>query len=490
LLGVLPLVKASFLPLAVAAVALACVLFWRAGRKRLALLCLLLPLAAMLLAWRLAGQPLGALAGYVEAMSPLVSAFAEAMALHPPTGNWRLMQYGAPGMVGAYLWVAALLLAALWQGRGSTPGARQALLLLGVALYLFIAFKAAFVRFDAHALTAGSALLLLILLLRALELARIRPLAAVLALGSWAFAHAVYVGPHLEDAPLASLASALSALRSGSSLQSGFEQALQAIQARAQLPPLRGSADIYPHDLAALIASGNPWAPRPVPQSYSAYTPDLAARNAAHLRGPLAPDSVVFRIGPIDGRYPSLEDGPSWAALLARYAVSGQDSRYVYLQRQPLQRTLQRSLLLQSVQQMGQAVELPAREMANGLVFAQIDVQPTFLGRWLGLLFKPGALHVSVELRNGQSQHYRLVPGMARAGFVLSPLVQNNADFVQLVRQVQQAPLVQESRAAPQPAKVRRLRIGPAEGMPFSWQSAYRLTLWSLDSSPGGVAPP
>ncbi len=478
LLGVLPLVKASFVPLAVASAALACALFWQAGHRRLAGVLVLLPLACMALAWRLAGQPLEALPGYFVAMGPIVSAFAEAMAWYPPTSNWRVMQVGVPGMVAAYVLVGAALLAALWQYRGRTPAPRLALLLAGVALYLFIAFKASFVRFDGHALTAGSALLLLMLALRAFDLARLRHWVLVLGVGSWAFAHAVYVGAHLDDVPLVSLVSALSTWRNGASLQSGFALALQRIQATAQVQKMPGSTDIYPHDLSALIASGNAWAPRPVPQSYSAYTPALAALNQAHLQGAQAPESVVFRMGPIDARYPTLEDGPSWPLLLAHYSLASQDGHYVYLQRQALAHTVQRKLLLQTVQRAGQVVELPPTER---LLFAQIDIQPTLLGRVLSALYKPGALYLFVDLRNGQSQRFRLVPGMARAGFVLSPLVQTNADFVQLL---------QSGPGALQQRQVRRLRIGAADGASLSWQADFGLSLWALDFPPGLVAQP
>jgi hypothetical protein len=45
---------------------------------------------------------------------------------------------------------------------------------------------------------------------------------------------------------------------------------------------VHGNADVYPLSQTAVLASGLTCQPRPVFQSYSAYTPKLAEMNAAH----------------------------------------------------------------------------------------------------------------------------------------------------------------------------------------------------------------
>jgi hypothetical protein len=285
---------------------------------------------------------------------------------------------------------------------------------------------------------------------------------------------------------LASLRAAVSVARSGPGLQAAYAQALQTIQAQQPLARWAGASDIYPHDLAALIASGNPWAPRPVPQSYSAYTPALASLNAAHLQGPQAPAQVVFRIGPIDGRYPSLEDGPSWPTLLSHYALAQQDSRYLYLHQRALPLLRQQTLLLQALEPTGGAVALPG---GAAVLYAQVDLQPTLWGRLLSLLYKSEPLWLAVDLANGQSHRYRLVAGMARAGFVLSPLLQSNADFVRLAGAAGSGAGTGATSGAT-PNRVLRLRIGPAAGTSLWWQGSYTLRLWSLDFGAQRVASP
>lgn len=476
LLGLLPLVKGSFIPLAVAALLAGLWLLRpRAGATAVpgaALAFATLPLATLLLAWVGAGQPLAALPDFFSALGPVISGYTDAMATYPDGRHWPLLRFALPASLLAFLAVSAWCLLATWRSGRSQPRETQCLLAC-LGLFLFVAFKAGFVRQDQHALAAGSALLLAVLLLCLTDVAR--PGAAVLgvALATWLLTHYIYLPNSLEGSPIRSLWLARSGERMGTALQQAFEQRLQALRSAHPVARLQGRSDIYPYDLAALIASDNAWTPRPVLQSYAVYTPDLAGRNEAHLRGPQAPDHIVLRTAAIDQHFPSLEDGLSWPTLLSHYTLVQQDPHYLYLRRQAQPAALQRRPLLQGRYATGSMVELPA---SDGLLFAELDLSPSAWGRLANLLFKTSLLEISVELQDGQRRRFRLVPGMARSGFILSPLVQSNADFAQLASGQWQAL---------QGAAVQRLRIRPVEGSAF-WQSHYTLRLTELRAS----APP
>ncbi|MEN3033119.1 hypothetical protein, partial [Chromobacterium amazonense] len=62
-----------------------------------------------------------------------------------------------------------------------------------------------------------------------------------------------------------------------------FKAISAAIGSRAPFAGYTGTADVYPTELAPLIAAGSTWVPRPILQSYSVYTPALATANADHL---------------------------------------------------------------------------------------------------------------------------------------------------------------------------------------------------------------
>jgi hypothetical protein len=97
--------------------------------------------------------------------------------------------------------------------------------------------------------------------------------------------------------------------------QANFDAMRRSEIARTPLPQIGGTVDAYPTDVSALLSHGFDYEPRPVLQSYAAYTPRLSALNAAHLRGSRAPENLLLDIAPIDARLASMEDGASWIEI-------------------------------------------------------------------------------------------------------------------------------------------------------------------------------
>ena len=136
LLGALPIIKGSFWPLAVMASLVGALLHGLKGERLRAALFVLLPLLTLLLLWGLAGQPLAALPDYFRTLSPIISGFAEAMS-----------NRGLLWQVVVYLGLAAGIILATLRSAGPALPKRLAIT-LAVGLFLFIAFKAGFVRHD------------------------------------------------------------------------------------------------------------------------------------------------------------------------------------------------------------------------------------------------------------------------------------------------------------------------------------------------------
>jgi hypothetical protein len=189
--------------------------------------------------------------------------------------------------------------------------------------------------------------------------------------------------------------------------------------------------DLYPFDVAFVLASGGRYQPRPVIQSYSAYTPALAALNAQHLRSDNAPDLIYFRIQTIDGQYPSLADGPSWPELMTRYDLDpklgpAECGTYLPLWRSERPRAWKLELLEERQVSLNEPVTVPSA--VNGPIWAEVDVQPRTWTAALNAAISEPILLLQVDARTG-SREYRLPRGMAAAGFLLSPYIEDNAWF-------------------------------------------------------------
>ena len=419
-LGPLLLVKGTLaVPIVVSIGAAALVVSQRSWIEAAILPCA--TLASLLVAWLANGQHLTDLLYYLWRESYVAGGYINAMSL-----------FGNSNEIWIYLTGAAvLLIGQIFPRRGPVAPT-----IIG-AVILFVAFKAGFVRHDGHAMIAASTLLLLGFLLF-LYRGSIGAGAGLLgSLVAWLLigAHHWPVDPiSIWSRMTGAISNNLNAIRIAEgdpdAFRRRFEAAKAKIAAATALPPTNGVVDLYPNSQALLLASNRDYYPRPVMQSYSAYTPERTFLNANHLEGPHAPKTVFFAIEPIDGRYPTLDDGPSWPALLGQYQFRSFAQAYAVLDRvEGASASTIDPIIVSETPRFGDGVLVP---QDTPFVWAKMQFNPTLLGRFASIVFKMPLLQMDVTTANGQTTTFRLVPGVANAGFLLSPAVTTAHDFVAL----------------------------------------------------------
>lgn len=215
--------------------------------------------------------------------------------------------------------------------------------------------------------------------------------------------------------------------------RSNYENSVQSIRNASPLPLLSGTSDIYNYNQAVLLASGNRWNPRPAFQSYQAVTPYLAEMNYRHLLNKdTAPDNIFFRVETIDDRFPSMDDGLSWKALLGLYKPSGWTEKddYIILHRVPSSGGVLSVLDEKTIQgKFGQEVANPYE---NSFVFLRLTFKKSIIGRFISAVYKTEPVWIRVSLQNGQERSFRIIPSMSETGFLISPFIENNSDFSNL----------------------------------------------------------
>ena len=218
-------------------------------------------------------------------------------------------------------------------------------------------------------------------------------------------------------------------LRDPAHLQKIYEKNLAEVRMKYPLPPIEGTVDVYPWNQAVVIAHGLQYDPRPLIWSYASYSPELAELDAAYLRSAHAPNCILFDINPINNDFPSLEDGLSWLELLTRYDFKDVTGQFVILKRSPRPRECHLTPLANTPVRLGETVTVVTKD---GPLWVELEIDKTFLGAVVTTLYKPPALNLVVSLEDGRQLFFQLVPGMARSGFLLSPLIQDKASFVSL----------------------------------------------------------
>ena len=335
--------------------------------------------------------------------------------------------------------VATLLAAVLLARRGHrtdwwAPG-------LAMAGLLFLLFKAGLVRADVHVFITSFGLLVCGIVLAVLWGPSPRRIAAgallVGALPGALLWHAVAV----QSAPTSRLYRAVGPaeivdrlsrtadLIWGDALARAHAQHAAEMRAAVPLPPLSGPVDVYSYEQSVLLASGLTFRPRPVFQSYMAYTPRLARANAEFLAGDGAPRWIVLQPETIDRRFPAIDDAAAWPILLTHYRAEGRVGSYALLER----RATALSWRLLPLGRLHTATDTPI-EVPPGLVWARIDVGETLADRVAAALFAAPYVFMDVTFANGAPWRYRLVPAVARDGFLLSPLIGATPDLIALMQ--------------------------------------------------------
>lgn len=446
------LVKFSLFPLSIVFVFLMALAAGSRRDPRLALALVGSYCGTVLLLWLSAGQALANLPAYVRNSLEVATGYGSAMGLDPAP----LVDLIGTSM--ALIALGWLLVQALLRRRQP----HLALGLVAQACVAFFGWKAGFTRADpihiAWSLPVLCAALPLGLgLVRSVNpeslhrpdfvLAAINgALAIVLIDGSYADAWRNRMAVVLETIP-----GYLHAPRLIDRQARDWEDTRQ----RFQLPETmrlvgRGSVDVVSWEQGVVLLNGLNYQPRPVFQSYSAYTPRLAALNQTYFTSPHRPDWVLLKVQSIDGRLPAGEDGTALLTILATYQLRAREHGYLLMSNlaEPARGREVAQALAMETGAINEWIEVPLPRDGEGIV-ARLETDSSLQGRMRGFFWRGAELSIDLMMENGEVRGYRLIPGATETGFLLSPLVDSNDELLRLLTSAGGNP-------------VRRFRLRPA----------------------------
>ncbi|UPG95689.1 hypothetical protein [Luteibacter aegosomatissinici] len=414
--ALLPLIKASFTIPAVAGVVMAALVVRRTGRLH----AILLPLAffvGIACAWCIAGQPLGALPSYFASQAEIIAGYGDAMSISGPVADMVLLAIASGLLCIAYLGAERPRLH-IW---------------LGAMLTLFIGLKAGLVRHDDlhSAIAAASVLLVAIYVVSVMRSWPWR--AAAMLAGSLAIAVFARLEPmspqaiigRTANAIIDSAAMGIDRLNGSPLLKLQYRRAIGLINSLSGIQSDGLSADVYSVGASLVPLSGERWSPRPVIQSYSAYTPSLIWRNVEHLKKG-GPERVYWQINTIDSHYPSLDDGASWRWLLGAYRPVDRVSDFVVLERTGQAAELSLGAeVIKARPALGELITLPD----DSPLWVTIKLKSSWLGRLRSIVFKQPSVHL-IAMYPEYTVSYRVVPGMMETGFLLSPTIGSTSELL------------------------------------------------------------
>ncbi|HZL98692.1 MAG TPA: hypothetical protein VFD43_00440, partial [Planctomycetota bacterium] len=200
-------------------------------------------------------------------------------------------------------------------------------------------------------------------------------------------------------------------------------------QAKAQkwaLPRIKAAVgdapvDIVSHGQGIVFLNQLHYDPRPVFQSYIAYTDYLLRRNADHFAQAGGPEYVLIRPEAIDSRLQAMEDSLALRELARRYRPLFVEKGYLLAERIPPDRVASApSEQVLRALDVGWGEWVDLEWAGDETVYLRLDIRYSPLGQVMKLLLRSPTVEI-VLAGPSWAAHDRIVPSMMRAGILLQP---------------------------------------------------------------------
>lgn len=316
----------------------------------------------------------------------------------------------------------------------------------GIILFtLFLAFKGAFVRQDSHILIFFATAIVIVFLVESrkdkLFINLIQRFLRYLVV-CFAFYGVLVTGgfgvPYKTENVLTQWTSRITSntykLFHLSEIRKDYENQWLVLKQQYDLPEMRkiigqSTVDIFSWEQTVIFLNDFNWHPRPVFQSYKAYTKKLIEINKQFfLTSP--PDFVILKLQAIDFQFPLANDADSYKFLLQEYQPVLEEKDYLLLKHVktlPVDGLDKNQILLQKDITEGEWLDIS--KFAHQSVLLTLKLPKSWLGKVWTLLYRLPEVYLETKTTEGIILKHRLIPRMAETGFVYNPLILSQTDF-------------------------------------------------------------
>lgn len=179
------------------------------------------------------------------------------------------------------------------------------------------------------------------------------------------------------------------------------------------------TVDILHNDISYIFFNKLNYNPRPVIQTYSAYTAELMQLNGRKYAGASAPDFVLFKLEPFREQNPFWADTDVNFELLKRYSVSeqftvGKDT-LLLLQKNSTTERIENFVYRLPIIKLDQYIPLPQKNAPYRMV---ANLEYSVGGKLCRLLFQPPYMYCTIYYADGTQKEFRVIDKILKAGVI------------------------------------------------------------------------
>lgn len=196
--------------------------------------------------------------------------------------------------------------------------------------------------------------------------------------------------------------------------------------------------DVYPSEIAYVPANGLTWANRPLPASFTSYSPLLDDRNAAFFESDRRPRYLLWstqgRIAPllsIDERHVFWDEPKTLRTILDYYDLREAGENVSVLRARSRPRFASIQPLGSDQVEWNASIAVP---QAPGVLLAHAAIDRSVTMRAIRTAFRENAVFLSLRFASGEEVRHRLVPDNAIQGIWLTPLPETRDELHDLLR--------------------------------------------------------
>ncbi len=193
------------------------------------------------------------------------------------------------------------------------------------------------------------------------------------------------------------------------------------------------TVDIVPYEISFLYCHNLNWSPRPVIQSYVAYTSKLDSLNDSFYKSKYAPQQVIYSYLTIDDRYPLFDEPKMFKTLLNGYEWYNtvRDKRTVVLRKKE---HLTEGKIVSSANKLvsiNEKILVPSGR--HTYTYAKITVRLSFIGKMINFFCNVPYIKMKMYFKNNNSPiQFRLIRSTADDGLLVSSYAKNVNDVMDI----------------------------------------------------------